>query len=371
VPTYDAYPFVIRELGGEQRQVRLTGRALPYRPFTLAGGQRVVLTWLPGNPVATATVLGPTEEASQLQGEWKDKYLDSRGTGLTPPFELNGGAVITARDAIAAIDSIRRRGQLLEVTWLDALRYGFVTKLEQRWKTAHDVEWALEFAWTSQGDEIGPAVFAAEVGAGAVSDELKREMTALDEVGTPEFGLGDDVLASLQQVQQQIEDGIRSVEEQVKHATQQVTRPVQAARGIVATLAGIGDAAADMVAYVDGQVAGAMNGSTPLPDQSFSARLAAEQYRTELRSWALSVRRVTTNGRIALLKQLRAELLGTHLAKAGEDLRDVSKAFYGTPFEWRRLLVFNELAGPELAAGEVVLIPAVTAIEASQQAPGV
>ena len=32
-------PFVVKELTGKRRTVRLTGRALPYRPFTLEGEQ--------------------------------------------------------------------------------------------------------------------------------------------------------------------------------------------------------------------------------------------------------------------------------------------------------------------------------------------
>ena len=122
----DVSPFIIRELSGDKREVRLTGRALPYRPFHLVGTQRVDATWLPGSSEATLTVLGAAEEPTQINGKWKQKYLSQ----AEKPFQLDNEQVATAQSAIELMNSIRLRGQLVEVTWMAETRRGIITRFE-------------------------------------------------------------------------------------------------------------------------------------------------------------------------------------------------------------------------------------------------
>lgn len=49
--------------------------------------------------------------------------------------------------------------------------------------------------------------------------------------------------------------------------------------------------------------------------------------------------------------------LGTYRAREGDDLRDVSQMYYGTPTQWRSLMLYNELTTTELYAGQYVAIP--------------
>jgi hypothetical protein len=49
--------------------------------------------------------------------------------------------------------------------------------------------------------------------------------------------------------------------------------------------------------------------------------------------------------------------MGTYRAREGEDLRDVSTLYYGTPNQWRSLMVYNGLTTTELYAGQYVTIP--------------
>jgi hypothetical protein len=79
--------FKIQELSGKQRTVWLTQRAKPYGPITWEGEQRVKVTFPAGNPHGFATVQGPTEGETTIEGFWKDKFLDY-GTGETAPINL-------------------------------------------------------------------------------------------------------------------------------------------------------------------------------------------------------------------------------------------------------------------------------------------
>lgn len=368
----DASPFIITELGGDRRSIRLVGRGLPYRPLPFTTTQRVELTWLPGSPHATSTILGPTEEPTTINGEWKDKYLGaSLVTGEAPPFTLDGGIVTTARDAIVIMDSFVRFGQLVEVTWLDTIRHGHISKFEKKWKTAHDVEWSITFDWVSRGDSIGPVVFLTEADLVDVANALKEQDAALDKITPPKFGLNGNFLSGIQDLQHSIEDGIFSVEDTVINFTDQVLTPVRATRGIIATLSGIEGECSNTFAFVEGQVAGEFNGDKPVSEQTFNERLEAAQYRNELKQQYKSLQRISVQYRSTLTQQISTSILGTYIAREGDDLRDVSYKFYNTYAEWRRIMVFNDLNAAELEPGQVVLVPRMNPSEASQGAPGI
>ena len=53
--------FQVEELTGDKRVLRLSGRALPYRPFELSGTQRHSVEWYPGSPIGTLQVYGAKE----------------------------------------------------------------------------------------------------------------------------------------------------------------------------------------------------------------------------------------------------------------------------------------------------------------------
>jgi nucleoid-associated protein YgaU len=49
--------------------------------------------------------------------------------------------------------------------------------------------------------------------------------------------------------------------------------------------------------------------------------------------------------------------LGTYRAREGEDLRDVSRLYYGTPMQWRPIMLFNGMNTIELYTGQTIAIP--------------
>lgn len=385
-PVDGAPPFWVEELTGKKRKIRLTGRALPYRPFSLKSTQRVSVEWLPGSPIGTATVLGATEDPTQLAGAWKAKYLGLGGflaRGEQVPMELDGGAILSVLDAVELWDEILRHGNQIEVRWLDTVRRGFLTSFEKRWLTSHDVEWFMEFTWISRGEDEGPAVFITTQGLDDTSAVMKGILSELDAIETPSnFAIGNGFLDGLASLQQGIEDSIAGIEEQIEGFTNKLTSPIKTTRGIIATLKGIEDEAELMGEYVDGQFGDALNTRDTGPNggggggisaeesvaqQSYARRLEAAQWKAELKAWAKHAARVSVTLRAALVQQIGTDVLGTYIARAGDDLRDVSSKFYNTPFEWRRILTFNGLTSAELRAGQVVFVPKLNPEDAGQE----
>jgi hypothetical protein len=143
----EATAFSIEEVTGpDLRRVSLTSYALPIGTYELRGTMRAEFCHYPGNPDATVQVLGAMEEPTTVGGKWSDRFLG----GGTRIFLLNDAPITTAREASSLIDDIRRKGQLLKVTWDETIRYGILTEFVQRWERAQDVEWEMTLSWVSQ-----------------------------------------------------------------------------------------------------------------------------------------------------------------------------------------------------------------------------
>lgn len=373
--------FIITELSGERREVVLSGRGLPYRPFSLKTGQRVVLTRLPGSPVATSTVLGAREDPTNLRGMWKDRFFS--GNDGEPPFKLNNRQIATVREAIDVLEKICQQGQQVRVSWMSIARVGFLTDFEAIWHNIHDVEWVMDFEWVSRGQAPGPAALIASVEASDAGSSLRSAFDSIDNITLPTlFGFVTPYTTALLNFVNGLQDLIFNLEDHVSNTIRKILLPVQAIRGMISIFKSIEDEASLLAGYMTAQVAGAMNGNRPVQDpgfstdedaptvQTFADRMEAERYRREMLLWAAELKRIAADNRRQLEDQTSGELLGTYIAKANEDLRDVSKAYYNTPFEWRRLMVFNNLTSDILTAGQLVLIPKLSSDEDAQLTGG-
>ncbi len=364
-------PFVIKELTGDKREIRMTERGGPYRPFQLSGMQRVELEALPGVPERTATVLGPTEQPTTITGYWKSMFLgvDNRGRTSSPPFLVDNRQISTAREAVKLIDSVRLLGQLLEVTWLDTLRRGFITRFDQTWHNSEDVEWSLTFEWISRGEPTAPAVFITDTSMGDSFANVDSLFGFLDKIQLPALPLADEILSGLQELTNGIGNLVLDMEDSLQNFTDKILSPVRAIRGLVATLQSLEDETGLMMEFLVSQPASAFSSTDP-SEQGYSEKQSLALYREELRAWAAELQRTAVESRTNLVAQISTTLLATYTARQGEDLRDVAQQFYGTPFEWRRLLIFNDFQSSLLEAGQLVLVPPLSVEQAAQQAPG-
>ena len=358
--------FIIKELGGERRVVDLVGRALPYRPYSLRTEQRVELTWLPGAPEATSTVLGAKEGDTMLSGMWKTKYLNVVGTGKQPPFVVNNEPMFSVFEAVDVMESIVRQGQLVEVTWLTQRRVGHLAAFEANWEDHEDAAWSMDFKWVSRGEIPGAAVFIGDQTSTDTIGIMRTAFDAIDDIELPNFGLSLDFLDAYRDFINGLNALVLDMEVAVVNFTRKVLSPIQLTRGLVASLTSIEEEAQLLLDFFDASVDDAINGSNPIGHQAYSEKMSAAQYKAANRAWAHSMKKKATQSKGKLNQQTEGNLAGTYKARAGEDLRDVSKLYYNTPFEWRRIMLFNNFDNAELTAGQTVLVPKFNADRSSQ-----
>lgn len=364
--------FAIKELSGDGRTVILVGRALPYRPFNLRTSQRVELSWYPGNPEATATVLGAKEEPTTIEGMWKDKFIGSEvpvseivGADVVPrslfPITSNDIPVDSVRQAVVLFDDIVRQGQLLEVTWDEQTRHGHITDFDKRWNNIHDLAWSISFSWISRGEPTVPVVLTTVTSltdtAGTLTTldaDLQNEALSQSQ-SLPTSPTHQNTLGAVLGAISTAVGAIRSV---TRNLNKRVGTPFDTARRIASSCTQIVGFIGDLEVFLAAQpVMGGFDSFTPMSQQTAQHRLAAAANTRKLLGLAQRLRLAALDRRSSLLVQVEKDLLGVYPARQDDDLRYVAEIYYGSPFEWRQIMIFNDLSSPRLYAGQLVLVP--------------
>jgi hypothetical protein len=349
-----ASTFNITELTGQRRAVVLAERGLPYRPFTLKRSQRKEVTWYPGNPEGTLTVLGAQVGPTSVHGMWKDVFV---GSGPTVCIALNGQQVSTAKEAARLFDSICAEGQLVEVTWDEEVRVGVLSDFEHSYENVHDVAWQMDFEWISDGSQAGAAAIQQGTSAADTAGVMAREQANLDQASGAPFATDPDFNAALFAAVGACGASVGQMRDVVTNMARQALTPFDAARRTVSIATGLIEQTKGVVTLMSAQPARALVVGASIGSMSLGTIVEAEVYARGVINAARSLMRTAVMRRSETARTLEGELAGVHTGRAGEDLRDVSQAFYGTTFEWRRLMIFNELTSSALEAGQLVLVP--------------
>ncbi len=352
----DVSTFNINELTGEERTVRLTGRGLPYRPYELSAAQRVKTKFYPGNPVGIATVLGAEEQSTTLRGAWKDKFIGV-GAGDSTPITISGEAIRNTRTAVAAMESIVREGQEVEVTWDEQVRRGYFVEFRHMWDTVNDVAWEMSFTWISRGEAVGAAVFTQEGNLTDTSSIVQRQTNALLRRVDPPFQIAAVFQEKLAALVNPIVESASVFVRTVTNLASQSIAPQEAIRSGVSICNGLLEQTNALRAELESEIPATRNLLTPIVDQTFGDRLSATVWSRRLIGASVDLRRTAAIRRVTLAKSIQALLLGTYVVREGDDLRNISRIFYGTPHEWRRLLRFNQTSSSLVTPGTLILVP--------------
>lgn len=160
----------IRQLDGDRpTTVVLRGRAMPYRGTNWEIGQNTKRTVYPGNPVATLQLLGPSEEPTSMNGQWKDRFLSGAIVKNGDP-----DAISSALEAVQLFGDLLRQGKRVRVQWASFVRSGLIKKFVATPDRAQDIAWDLEFEWDSRDDEEAPRA-TTEQSAPSGQDLLRRQ----------------------------------------------------------------------------------------------------------------------------------------------------------------------------------------------------
>jgi hypothetical protein len=379
-----ATSFTIRELTGQQRTLRLAGRALPYQGVAFSGRMRAEFTWYPGNPEATVQVFGAAEDETMVNGMWKDRFLSSVGPDgfvqqNTAIAQLDGVDLADVMELCKTVDDIRMNGQLLEVTWDEITRVGILIKFVQKWIRRQDVEWEMSFGWINRGEPSVPAVFAQSADLSDVRMQLANNVSALataaqlpsqiQVASNVAIGIGNSI-TSAQQAASNAADALAASVNAVQQSTDAATRIAGVLAGIQDTM----DTLHDTISSTPPAVGIVTPTLTPLasvgvailsqnaPSIATPLTVAQQlQYANFMRGLNRATKKVwreAARRQQDLLASLNPDIIGVFYARQDTDLRIVSTQFYGTPNEWQRIASFNNITtGSGLVAGQVVFVP--------------
>jgi hypothetical protein len=358
-----ASSFIIEQVTGRRRRLILTGRALPYRPLDLSATAKVELTWLPGSQVATANVIGPHLDATTIHGVWKDKYI---GDLETLAAILDGAPVDNISDLHDVIEAMREEIQLVQVTWGAHIRKGFITAYKPRFLNEHDVEWEITFDWVSKN----PPQVQAEVRTPPDADSAVQRLIQMQAGLARAADLATLTLApsfnvdQLYQLLNDIADIIDAAFDAVSNAVRVAQTPFSFARRVAGLFEQIEGRCTELLDVLGGagrNLVALASEVSPRVGEQIAALVANRGLERQTRD----MRNAAALARAQQLLFLNARLLASYTARAGDDLRDVSRTYYGSPTGWRRLLTFNGLTSTELAVGQIVLVPVADADQSS------
>jgi hypothetical protein len=391
-----ASSFTIRELTGDQRTLRLAGRAAPLRGITFGVHQRIEKTWYGGNPEATSQVQGPEELATDPKGVWSDRFLrsaDDSGRTISPEAiaQLDGIQVEDVMGLSNLMEDIARKGQLLEVTWDAKVRRGYLEDWIETWQRREDMEWEMKFSWVSQGDPEVPPVLSRQVDLSDVSGSwanLGQQIT--DAVNNSPVGQLEAFSSQLDAKTSQVVSAINQVSDAVSSTIDGALSPLDSIRRVVGVLDTIRSASADLLesleevpvtlqfdfttfadapsqlvdivgANVPAQFIAILSAAVPVPQ--FGDALAALAYRRNIYALTRQAARQAALQSQDLGKQLDPDLIATFVAHDGQNLRDVSTLYYATPDQWKGLRKYNHLKSSALVGGQVIFVPMLDSLE--------
>lgn len=355
--------FVVTQIE-RSRTVTLYDRALPYRPFALKGIQRVELTWLPGYAEATATVLGPALEPTTISGMWKVKYLND--TKLPAMVEVAGVATYSMDDTIEAFNTIRREGLLLRVAWGAVVRKGFLRSFEVQYVDLEDAMWSMEFVWINEGEDPVPVVIPQASSTQGAANQYRQQLEQTSAVAeAPPYGQSFREREVTEQILDSLENLVQAANTVLALQFGIAIKPLDATRRMLAVAVSVVAQNDALVLRYSAQVPGA-SALDPLPIQTAPQRLAAQVNSRAVISLARKMRQTAIEQQLALSTQTTAQILAIYVSREGDDLRHLAVRYYGNELEWRRLLTFNQLASSLLVAGQIVLIPKVSELNADQ-----
>jgi hypothetical protein len=320
-------------------------------------------------------VFGADEGDCEIEGFWKDRFIGDEQTsvegvtlassGVAAPAEYDGLPVTSVEELTRRVDTMRRQGQPVEVTWATQRRVGFITRFSQSWENEHDCRWKLSFEWLRQ-DEAPPA--GVYVVAQDTSSFAQRIVSQADEVAEEvvlPFPSALGVATVLDGIAQALSFAAVAASEAAEVVASGSTSPEDASRRQIAVATGVVDACALAVVTLGARAPETLVFAPSGPSTvSAGVRLLSVVKVSRIERQVRVTQRTAAAQRWIAQQQIQGTILGTWTAKQGDDLRDVSRFYYGTPDEWRRILVFNRFAVPELAIGQLVVIPRL--IQASQ-----
>jgi nucleoid-associated protein YgaU len=328
---------------------------------------RAEFTWYPGNPIASIQMLGTQEDATTINGMWKDRFLKTTTDSGLPVFGqtavalYEGAAVRDVSDLAKVVDGFRMRGQLLEVKWDEITRHGIMTQFEQTWQRREDLEWSIEFQWSSRGELVLPVGFGTSLSIVDIINKILNAVQALldaVQVIKDAFAMVASIINLVNNAIDAIADAAAELSSMAQQFVNLAMSGPETFRKVISTLETFKDEAQSIVSAFQSIPARAQRAVTDVSTVTQEQAIDSEEKTRKARLAARKLQREAARQQQEMLaNSYQQATLAAFVAREGQDLRDVSSQYYGTANEWRRLATYNHISGSRLHAGTVVLVP--------------
>lgn len=349
-------------------------------------------------------------------------------TGRDAKATFNGNDVANVRDLSEIVDGFRLRGQLLEVGWDQFVRQGILVRFDSTWLRREDVEWEAEFQWINRGEPAQPVSFGVRIAAVDIANQVSNAVDSLKEALDAPFAFVSSVTNAVNNALDTLDRATTSLADiaarsvgvvtaplsSTGRAATAVLSPLEVARSTLAALQTVKEEAdtiastfetlparalrtsADLVAEgvdltgvaVVSSTAGTQGGgvdtvstvqvgATAAPQTTSQTETAGIDELTQEQALEADLTKRNVRGASRELRSIavrrsqeveadaiRVPNIRSFIAGADADLRMVATKFYGTSEEWKRILTYNSLTSSRLSAGQIILIPPLTAPEA-------
>lgn len=346
-PTDTTIVFEVLEGPEAGRRIVLSGRKMPTRgssggTVSYEAEQHTVLTWYPGNPVASQQVLGARELPTQFNGVWSDRYL---GPGQ-------------AKALSEAFFRILRTGVQVLVVWDVFVRQGLVRKFKITPGTptggSGDLGWEMTCEWNRAVDRAAPALFPdfdLQTNVVVSSEAIARYKAEVEEKTsdiTYQFGMASQSLSAA------VAGIVVDLEELGRLSEQLADVGARLADSMVAkeVEAAIALSGASLVrAAALGATFGDLFHGTVSPSDSMAAVVGVALLRADVVDASVEVIDRSWSVQSQAEKIARPQVYATIVAVPGSDLRRVAIRYYGDADLWSRIAKANGLESSIVPAG--------------------
>jgi len=343
-----AEALAIEEVTGSERSIELRNRALPYRPASFPGEQRIKKSTYPGNPVSTIQVLGPNELPIELKGTWKSRYIDGDATLSGFPDLILPGIPLDAEILSAAFERLRVAGNQIEVSWGPVVRRGVITKFVPNFQRVEDIEWTLTIEPSQRGERVAPFVSLPSL----PTIEINAALLALL-----------DVFAGIPFFIPNVTGPLLAAEILAQNATLTLVSSLSSISGIpsispsqffsVATAAEAVRGASDTIR----DLAADQSIEDFIPTATIADVLAAENWRRAASAAALVLAAEAMRAREAVRSRVADNVIATTVLRENQTLRDLALLYYGSSDAWTTIADFNGFVTSTPPAGTRVKVP--------------
>jgi hypothetical protein len=359
--------LLISEQTGDQRTLTLRGRGLPYRPYSLSGSQRNSDEWYNGNPVGVLQVYGSKEEPSTMTGWWKDVFIgEGASNGHQPYAEVESptevSTLLTAAAIVDLVDDMRVKGQLLQVSWFNQVRYGIIEKFTHKWHTTHDIEYDIEFKWIGRDQaDIKTVPFTNPTAANDLADAPNQIGTYTDQLDPAATSFSTAFGPSAQDIVIEIDAQtavVQSLSDDLANAVVQIAQSTTTTSDAQRRVSGVLDGIKiESMALRDmfGDVA---DGDRLNLGGTFADVLADRSTMRQQAAIADQAATLAAAQQKKIIANVQSQVVAVFQARQNDDLRRVSTVFTGTPDNWQTIMLYNELDDDKLSSGQIVFVPA-------------